>query len=67
MDEFLLNHPSKTDGEREDHAHEGVGIYKDSIEKVFLHFLEEAGEMAKAARKKELHLDYEIADVFIPR
>ncbi len=65
MDEFLLKHPPKADGERENHARKCVGIYKDSIEKVFMHFLEECGEMAGAARKKEAHLDYEIADVFI--
>lgn len=51
------------------------GFDAESISEIFMLFLEECGEMAKAARKlqniktdkksKKLHLDHEIADVFI--
>lgn len=51
------------------------GFEKESIAQIFMLFLEECGEMAKAARKsagmksdknsKEHRLDHEIADVFI--
>lgn len=51
------------------------GFEKETIQEIFMLFLEECGEMAKAARKstgiktdknsKEYHLDHEIADVFI--
>lgn len=51
------------------------GFDKETIPQIFMLFLEECGEMAKAARKsqkiksdknsKEYHLDHEIADVFI--
>ncbi|MCX6766557.1 MAG: RS21-C6 protein [Candidatus Moranbacteria bacterium] len=51
------------------------GFDKESISEIFMLFLEECGEMAKAARKtqniksdknsEQFHLDYEIADVFI--
>jgi NTP pyrophosphatase (non-canonical NTP hydrolase) len=51
------------------------GFDKETIPEIFMLFLEECGEMAKAARKtqnikidkksKEFHLDHEIADVFI--
>ena len=51
------------------------GFEKETTPQIFMLFLEECGEMAKAARKstgmktdknsKEYHLDHEIADVFI--
>lgn len=51
------------------------GFDKESISEIFMLFLEECGEMAKAARKnqniksdknsEQFHLDHEIADVFI--
>mgnify|MGYP001608410905 CR=1 FL=1 len=51
------------------------GFEKNSISEIFMLFLEECGEMAKAARKsekmktdrnsEEFHLDYELADVFM--
>lgn len=51
------------------------GFEKETISQIFMLFLEECGEMAKAARKsagmktdknsKEYHLDHEIVDVFI--
>jgi NTP pyrophosphatase (non-canonical NTP hydrolase) len=51
------------------------GFQKETIEQVFMLFLEECGEMAKAARKsagiktdarsEQFHLSEEIADVFI--
>ena len=51
------------------------GFDKESIPEIFMLFLEECGEMAKAAREiqdvksdknsKRFHLDHEIADVFI--
>jgi NTP pyrophosphatase (non-canonical NTP hydrolase) len=51
------------------------GFDKETIPEIFMLFLEECGEMAKAARKtqdiksdsnsKDHHLDHEIADVFI--
>jgi len=51
------------------------GFDKETIPEIFMLFLEECGEMAKAARKtqnvqmakdsKVPHLDYEIADVFV--
>ena len=51
------------------------GFEKETIPQIFMLFLEECGEMAKAARKsakiktdnssKKYHLDHEIADVFI--
>ncbi len=50
------------------------GFDKESISEIFMLFLEECGEMAKAARKtqniksdknsEQFHLDHEIADVF---
>lgn len=50
------------------------GFDKETISEIFMLFLEECGEMAKAARKsqgiksdkksKEYYLDHEIADVF---
>jgi NTP pyrophosphatase (non-canonical NTP hydrolase) len=51
------------------------GFDKETLPQIFMLFLEECGEMAKAARKtqkikvdknsKDYHLDQEIADVFI--
>lgn len=51
------------------------GFEKETLPEIFMLFLEECGEMAKAARKtqnikidknsKDYHLDHEIADVFI--
>lgn len=51
------------------------GFEKESLSEIFMLFLEECGEMAKAARKthglkideasQKYHLDQEIADVFI--
>lgn len=51
------------------------GFGKETLPQLFMLFLEECGEMAKAARKtqkikidknsKEYHLDHEAADVFI--
>lgn len=51
------------------------GFNKESIQQIFMLFLEECGEMAKAARKtagmktdknsEQFHIDQEIADVFI--
>ena len=51
------------------------GFDKESIPEIFMLFLEECGEMAKAARKtqniksdknsEQFHLNHEIADVFI--
>ena len=51
------------------------GFDKENISEIFMLFLEECGEMAKAARKtqniktdknsEQFHLDHEIADVFI--
>ncbi len=51
------------------------GFDKETVPEIFMFFLEECGEMAKAARKAEhmkvdkhsqqFHLDHEIADVFI--
>jgi len=51
------------------------GFKKETIPEIFMLFLEECGEMAKAARKiqnikvdknsKNYHLNHEIADVFI--
>jgi NTP pyrophosphatase (non-canonical NTP hydrolase) len=51
------------------------GFDKENIQQIFMLFLEECGEMAKAARKtagmktdsnsEQFHLDNEIADVFI--
>lgn len=51
------------------------GFDKGTIPEIFMLFLEECGEMAKAARKtqnlridknsKEYHIDHEIADVFM--
>ncbi len=51
------------------------GFDKESISEIFMLFLEECGEMAKAARKtqniksdknsEQFRLDHEIADVFI--
>ena len=51
------------------------GFDKESISEIFMLFLEECGELAKAARKtqriksdktsEEFHLDKEAADVFI--
>jgi NTP pyrophosphatase (non-canonical NTP hydrolase) len=51
------------------------GFDKENIQQIFMLFLEECGEMAKAARKtagmktdsnsEQFHLDYEIADVFL--
>lgn len=51
------------------------GFDEEKIPDIFMLFLEECGEMAKAARKtqniktgahsKEYHLDHEIADVFM--
>lgn len=51
------------------------GFKEKNISDIFMLFLEECGEMAKAARKaskmktdgnsEQFHLDYEIADVFI--
>ena len=51
------------------------GFVKESLPEIFMLFLEECGEMAKAARKaqgmkideasQKYHLDHEIADVFI--
>lgn len=51
------------------------GFHEESISELFMRFLEESGEMAKAAKKvanmkvsgktKIQHLDHEIADVFI--
>ena len=51
------------------------GFEKETVSEIFVLFLEECGEMAKAARKRqkmktdknseEFHLDHEVADVFI--
>lgn len=51
------------------------GFEEEKISDIFMLFLEECGEMAKAARKaakmktdgnsEQFHLDHEIADVFI--
>ncbi len=51
------------------------GFDKETVPEIFMLFLEECGEMAKAARKtqkiktdknsKEFHLDQEVADVFM--
>jgi len=51
------------------------GFDKETIPEIFMLFLEECGEMAKAARKtqniytdknsKQYHLDHEIVDVFV--
>lgn len=51
------------------------GFDKENVQQIFMLFLEECGEMAKAARKtagmktdsnsEQFHLDNEIADVFI--
>ncbi len=51
------------------------GFEKETIPQIFMLFLEECGEMTKAARKssgmktdknsKEYHLDHEVADVFV--
>jgi len=51
------------------------GFEKETISEMFMLFLEECGEMAKAARKtqkmktdensEQFHLDHEAADVFI--
>lgn len=51
------------------------GFDKETVPEIFMLFLEECGEMAKAARKtqniksdknsKDYHLNHEIADVFI--
>ena len=51
------------------------GFDKETIGEIFMLFLEECGEMAKAARKTQnihtdknserFHIDHEIADVFI--
>lgn len=51
------------------------GFDKESASEMFMLFLEECGEMAKAARKtkkmrtdknsEQFHLDHEVADVFI--
>ncbi|MDP3014518.1 MAG: MazG nucleotide pyrophosphohydrolase domain-containing protein [Candidatus Subteraquimicrobiales bacterium] len=51
------------------------GFDKETIAEIFMLFLEECGEMAKAARKtqniksdknsQKFHLEHEIADVFI--
>ena len=51
------------------------GFDKETVPEMFMLFLEECGEMAKAARKtqkiktdknsEQFHLDHEIADVFI--
>ncbi len=51
------------------------GCNKETVSDMFMLFLEECGEMAKAARKtqkmktdknsEQFHLDHEIADVFI--
>ncbi|MEK7093725.1 MAG: MazG nucleotide pyrophosphohydrolase domain-containing protein [Patescibacteria group bacterium] len=51
------------------------GFDKETISEIFMLFLEECGEMVKAARKtqkiktdknsEQFHLDHEVADVFI--
>ena len=51
------------------------GLNEENVQQIFMLFLEECGEMAKAARKtagiktdsnsEQFHLDYEITDVFI--
>ncbi len=51
------------------------GFDKETIPEVFMLFLEECGELAKAARKtqhiksdrhsEQFHIDHEIADVFV--
>jgi NTP pyrophosphatase (non-canonical NTP hydrolase) len=51
------------------------GFDKETVSEMFMLFLEECGEMAKAARKtqkmkidkssEQFHLDHEVADVFI--
>lgn len=51
------------------------GFDKETVPEIFILFLEECGEMAKAARKmqkmktdknsEQFHLDHEVADVFI--
>lgn len=51
------------------------GFYKETVSEMFMLFLEECGEMAKAARKiqkmktdknsEQFHFDHEAADVFI--
>lgn len=51
------------------------GFDKETVPEMFMLFLEECGEMAKAARKtqkmkidknsEQFHLDHEVADVFI--
>jgi len=51
------------------------GFNEENVQQIFMLFLEECGEMAKAARKtagiktdsnsEQFHLDYEITDVFI--
>lgn len=51
------------------------GFDKEIVSEMFMYFLEECGEMAKAARKAQkmktdknsehFHLDHEVADVFI--
>ena len=51
------------------------GFDKETLPQIFMLFLEECGEMAKAARKtqniksdknsEDTHLDHEIADVFV--
>ncbi|MEK7072895.1 MAG: MazG nucleotide pyrophosphohydrolase domain-containing protein [Patescibacteria group bacterium] len=72
----LKNNPTLADFQR--YVAEMVeerGFVKESLPEVFMLFLEECGEMAKAARKshglkidetsQKYHLDHEIADVFI--
>lgn len=72
---FLKENPTLRDFQ--DYTAEMIkerGFEKETIPELFMLFLEECGEMAKAARKtksiyvtedsKEYHLDHEIADVF---
>lgn len=72
----LKEHPTLADLQR--YVAEMVeerGFVKESLPEVFMLFLEECGEMAKAARKtqgmkidaasQQHRLDHEIADVFI--
>lgn len=73
---ILKNNPTLRDFQ--DYVAEMVkerGFNKESISEIFMLFLEECGEMAKAARKtqkmktdknsEQFYLDHEIADVFI--
>jgi NTP pyrophosphatase (non-canonical NTP hydrolase) len=72
----LKDHPTLADFQAYmKQANEERGFADETLPEIFMLFLEECGEMAKAARKKaqikagkhsdDFHLEEEIADVFI--